>query len=585
MIVRCPECSTGFKLPESKVSQEGVKLRCSKCSHVFRFRVDADGEAEIFYADGDLEKGAQTSEATDTSEASRQADAEADDKSEEPEAGAANRTQFGMPAVSMSKPKPIGSTALGAKLARSLSKSASADYNPFPHANLDAQPPGQTGLGLQPARADEPEAEDEKPLEWQDEATRLIDVNQPDSAPTEPGPEDAQPDPQGAPQALRADDTPTGEQDPFGDAFADEVQDAAADIFDNASAPAAAQDPQAPGPSPQPSSALPEPTAQPEPEAAAAQAEAAAVGAAAGATPFQMRDSGFRAEEMVDPSFGQSGPKFDPERGIITDESPAPQTQAARPAPAPASAAPRPAPAATQPAQQPEETRAPAQNTGSWNADPIDDDILAPHRIGGGGAQKAANILLILLIVLFGFFGLIAALSGGFLDLKRFSHTLEVAFQGADFKPRAEWAKPAKPQIAAAPEDPIRLESVFATPVELEQDGPLILVRGSAKNLADHGFDNIRLRAILYDKNERVLTETTGYLGANIHPAQLAEAASGGGVSALLAQEESGLASRSAQAFSLVFEEVPAELAQNAEISYRVEVADKTPDATAAASE
>ncbi len=55
MIIRCPECSTGFNLPDERVTPEGTKLKCSRCKHVFRVRADADGEPEFFYRPGDNE--------------------------------------------------------------------------------------------------------------------------------------------------------------------------------------------------------------------------------------------------------------------------------------------------------------------------------------------------------------------------------------------------------------------------------------------------------------------------------------------------------------------------------------------------
>ncbi len=48
MIVRCPECQTGFNLSPEKVPAKGAKLRCSKCEHLFRVRI-TDGRPEIFY--------------------------------------------------------------------------------------------------------------------------------------------------------------------------------------------------------------------------------------------------------------------------------------------------------------------------------------------------------------------------------------------------------------------------------------------------------------------------------------------------------------------------------------------------------
>ncbi len=35
MIVECPQCSTKFRLDDSKITSKGVKVRCSKCKHIF----------------------------------------------------------------------------------------------------------------------------------------------------------------------------------------------------------------------------------------------------------------------------------------------------------------------------------------------------------------------------------------------------------------------------------------------------------------------------------------------------------------------------------------------------------------------
>ncbi len=61
MIIRCPECTTGFNLPDQNVTPKGVKLRCSRCGHVFRVRADAAGEPEIYYQSGDNEEETKSS--------------------------------------------------------------------------------------------------------------------------------------------------------------------------------------------------------------------------------------------------------------------------------------------------------------------------------------------------------------------------------------------------------------------------------------------------------------------------------------------------------------------------------------------
>jgi predicted Zn finger-like uncharacterized protein len=36
MIIECPECSSRFKVPDSRLKPGGIKVRCSRCKHVFR---------------------------------------------------------------------------------------------------------------------------------------------------------------------------------------------------------------------------------------------------------------------------------------------------------------------------------------------------------------------------------------------------------------------------------------------------------------------------------------------------------------------------------------------------------------------
>lgn len=57
MIIRCPECSTGFNLPDDRITPDGTKLKCSKCEHVFRVRSsDEEEDFEIYYKPGDNEE-------------------------------------------------------------------------------------------------------------------------------------------------------------------------------------------------------------------------------------------------------------------------------------------------------------------------------------------------------------------------------------------------------------------------------------------------------------------------------------------------------------------------------------------------
>ncbi len=45
MIVKCDQCQTRFKIPDEKVTEKGVKVRCTKCQHTFRVKRAPDPAA------------------------------------------------------------------------------------------------------------------------------------------------------------------------------------------------------------------------------------------------------------------------------------------------------------------------------------------------------------------------------------------------------------------------------------------------------------------------------------------------------------------------------------------------------------
>jgi predicted Zn finger-like uncharacterized protein len=45
MIVKCEQCQTRFKIPDEKVTDKGVKVRCTKCQHTFRVQRDGTTSA------------------------------------------------------------------------------------------------------------------------------------------------------------------------------------------------------------------------------------------------------------------------------------------------------------------------------------------------------------------------------------------------------------------------------------------------------------------------------------------------------------------------------------------------------------
>lgn len=48
MIVQCDQCSAKFRLDDAKVKEEGIKVRCSKCKHIFVVRKETPAEEADF---------------------------------------------------------------------------------------------------------------------------------------------------------------------------------------------------------------------------------------------------------------------------------------------------------------------------------------------------------------------------------------------------------------------------------------------------------------------------------------------------------------------------------------------------------
>ncbi|MBK7858297.1 MAG: zinc-ribbon domain-containing protein [Archangiaceae bacterium] len=47
MIVKCEQCQTRFKIPDDKVTDKGVKVRCTKCQHTFRVKKEGDAATPV----------------------------------------------------------------------------------------------------------------------------------------------------------------------------------------------------------------------------------------------------------------------------------------------------------------------------------------------------------------------------------------------------------------------------------------------------------------------------------------------------------------------------------------------------------
>src|SRR5690606_25956041 len=48
MIVQCSQCQTRFRIPDEKVTDRGVKVRCTRCQHTFRVTRDGPESGDPF---------------------------------------------------------------------------------------------------------------------------------------------------------------------------------------------------------------------------------------------------------------------------------------------------------------------------------------------------------------------------------------------------------------------------------------------------------------------------------------------------------------------------------------------------------
>ncbi|MGM0556812.1 MAG: zinc-ribbon domain-containing protein [Myxococcota bacterium] len=550
MIVRCPECSTGFKLPKDKITSKGVKLRCSKCSHVFRIRSTDEGDTEIFYTDAD--------------DGPPKAGAGEDDVSDE---AAGSKTQFGMPNVNKDA-DGADESAPAAKQDEDPvddsagSRSAQPDYNPFPHAGDSIKPKKESSFDSSSAAVEQDEAaedsDDEENLDLFDE-----------------------------------DDRQVIEDDPFEGAFDDAPVGGESEKTTQAPGPAASRDSE-------PDDAGDSDPLEPEaPEEAEAPKMDEVPTDDDSAFWSQQEETGFgSAEDMVDPAFGEDGAYFDPQQGKVNQ--PQQDQQARKPAKNPEAASsqepkakaaasgggtptsgggnPAPAeqatPTAAKSASSSNSGQPQSPSTGSANKKTSWDveQPLEPHTVGGSGMQKVANFLLITLIVIGLFFAVLAVMSGGVIDFKRLPHTLEVAFQGKEFEPREAWI-PEPPPVRKAPvEDPIRFEGVVGNVIEAD-DQQMLAVRGRVKNADDTPYEGVRVRAMLQDGNGRVVTEQEAHIGKRLDLEAVMAIESVEELQQLMPAESPDVAPNSSQPFTIVFPAIPERLQKSADLSYKVELA------------
>jgi hypothetical protein len=278
-------------------------------------------------------------------------------------------------------------------------------------------------------------------------------------------------------------------------------------------------------------------------------------------------------------------------------------------APSPAASAPAAASTASQTESgQARAARALAVRAGGPEWDP---KVLEPHRIGGSGATKVLSLLLIVILVALGFAGYVASQAGGVLDLQRFDHMLQVAFEGKAFEPRAEWLPKVEGQPKALPYEPLQLHSFQLDVLELgrteeapapkkrrrksrrkrkKEEQPAILpkvvvLRGELKNYSEVPQKGVELRGLAVDGTGRVLEERKVFLGERKSLGDLAKAKDLDAALAELPKSSEVIEAKRNAPFTFVFSEAVDPFGSGQEIAFRVEVSSKKPGDEAKAKE
>ncbi len=554
MLVRCPKCETGFRLPANRIPAKGAKLRCSACTHAFRVRMSPAGDLEVF----------DPNEANDRTQLGAPAESSAYDDADD-EAGAS--TQFGPPA---------------------RSKSAAADYNPFPLAGRkseqEAEAAGNTtqALGSAPSEAfevpddfddfDDFDDEEEISLELADDDIELVgEDREVEDAKTQLGAAalaldlfDGEPM-----QAADASEDLSSDFDPFGDAFSDPISSADMGLL-------------------MPST--------PSSDDLDVEIPSSATGSHAGldTTPSSpMSDEAFfsggyesefgSASELVDPNFGSDVAQFDPDQGVVRT----PAKQASKRPSSSVSGSHR-QPSAPElgldvvdtPKPQPAARIETPRNGASRSVEPVrapSGRIQARRPVAAPSGEvspirRAFDVVFIGLVVLVAGLGFTAARAGSFLDFARFDHTLEVAYSGVDFEPRPEWVRTIEVEPPTPPpEEPLRLENVRAWEVDLG-DETAVVVSGKIRNYSNKSFRNIELHAELVDGEGKAVQAKDARAGGKIDRSKARSTKSHDALQKLVTGKVADVGKEGTIHFTIVFDPLADKALDG--LDYRVAISD-----------
>ncbi len=570
MLIRCPQCGTGFNLPDSKIPAKGAKVKCSACAHTFRVRLE-DGEPVFFYKKGEQPTGQTMVGAPVDLDALAQTVAAHSDENQ--------ATQFGIP---------------------QHSKSAREGYNPFPLAGaITGEQPAVTA---QQARNDTTQlfgsVSEAEELDDDD----LIEDDSNDRTKLGPGglaEESGDRTSIGAPlaNAARAAALRTTDDD-RADAASNDVTrgygSQRLDLFDGE---------------------LPEPPSEPpkieiDPFGDAFDAPAGDVGLLMASTPtldepeissglslesssevsgmseedFLLGGRSFGESLALENSFSDDLPVFDPDQGSqvsstvrrdrpavgkaksltsdehieLEDVRPDPSYAAPQPASPPVSRRSTPPPSAARPERERPSRPAPAY----------------VHQIGSSSPlRRTLDMVFIGLVVGIAFLALIAARVDGFVDFARFGHMVEVAFTDAEFEPRENWTRIVEiPPPDPPPEEPLRVQNVRAIEKQLD-GGKVLVISGRIRNYSLAVFTGVKVKATVED-NGKVVAERIHTVGQHLDRKKFGKAATVEAVKASLADKLPDIGKEGTTYFAIVFDDVPTEIVASGTYDYSVTVAD-----------
>jgi len=621
MLLRCPDCSTGFRLSDERIGGERIKVRCTNCEHVFKAGIVDDGAVLFDTSDERLPEPKQL------------ASLDGEDESLDSDLQRAPATT----------PGETGDE----------SGSGDDSYNPFPHAGDEARPshesaisgsigdPSPRGGETEPDATSGGEREEPHPDETGDELEATSSEPEASSEAAESVPEDES---EGA-VSLHPEHSGSSEPSDEGDSNY-EVEKTAVREFDRSELPdeRAADEPAGDdGASEVPSRAGRERggTAIPSPSEAAASdsgretADESDDSSRDAGDPDDARRETHSGEtarstsrgtgEQSDPDEDRSGARGDPSEsddGAGTDDgpdagSPGPPGSGASAAGPPPGAAPPPgdetpaavtgaestgsrpseatrssSPPPADPDVDDSETGAAGSGLAKPSSPPPDTEDLAldeaehfdtgPYR--SSGLQTASNVLLVVLLAASLFVVFAASQNNWLFDFERIGQMARVALQGAEYEAPDELTREVRRTVEPpAPENPIEFRDVFIRVVPLHQievEGdtrPTALVlKGKAENVSKTEQRGVEVRGIIYDKSGKVIAQATAPLGPDVPPDEVASAPSMDRLANFSSGDPDDLPPDSSRTFTVVFSSVPDPVLEGANVDYRVEVADKS---------